>query len=227
VFVGRLVRLTGWVSLDYAVIPARFSTVDEALRTCEAMYGPPMGDPPAEVLDLIEELDPIDAIDERHGFLSMWPVDASALGAILCTSYHEWARTTYTLLDMTKDRGLALVDLQLRQVFDPRGRVDADVNTANGTRLPYLTEEIARDVMDGQDRYGDFMIVKRAEGTFIQALYERGAQCCIEYRAGGPDRHFRTLIPDRTLVPRLIWAWLQNGPHAGLLQAQRWQRLEF
>jgi len=221
------VRFTGRVSLDYAVIPARFLTVDEALRTCDAMHRDQTGDPPAEVVDLIAELDRLGAVGDDHAFLSMWPVDASALGAILCTSYHEWDRTIYALLDMTRDRGLALVDLQLRQVFDPRGRVDVEVDIANGTRLPYLTEQIVRDVMNGQDRYGDFMIVRRAEGTFIQARYERGAQCCIEYRAGGPDQHFRTLTPDRTLVPRLIWAWLQSGPGAGLLQAQGWQRLEF
>ena len=214
------------MSLDYAVIPARFPTVSQALRICDAMNGDAIGDPPAEICDLIDELDHMNAIGEDHGFLSMWPVDASALGAILCTRYAESARTLHTLLDMTKERNLALVDLQLRQVFDPRGRVDVDVSVANGTRLPYLSKQIVRDVMDRQDVYGDYIIVERAESIFIQALYARGAQCCIEYRAGGPDRHFRTVTPDRTLVPRLIWAWLQHGPQADLLQDQQWEQLE-
>jgi hypothetical protein len=214
------------VSVDFAVIHTQFGTVDDALRTGDVMDDNPGGDPPAAVVDFIEELDRVDAIDEEYGFLSMWPVGSSALGAILCTRSSEWARTIYTLLEMTKDRGLALVDLQRLQVFDPRGRVDVEVAIANGTRLPYLTEDLVRDVLADQDFYGDYIIVKRAEDNFIQSLYERGEQCQVEYRAGDPHHQFQTLTTDRTLVPRLIWAWVQNGPDALLLQAQHWSRLE-
>jgi hypothetical protein len=220
------VRFTGPVSLDYAARAAQFATVDEALRTCDLLYGDPEGDPPPAIVELVEELDRIEELGEEHHFLSAAP-DASALGALVCTSYREWARTIHMLLELTKARGLALVDLQSRQVFDPRGSVDVEVSTDNGTRLPYLTEQLVRDLMDGQDRYGDHIVAERAEGTFIQALYQREAQCCIEYRAGGPDQHFQTMTSDRTLVPRLIWAWLENGPDAALVRAQHWQRLEF
>ena len=114
----RRVRFTRWVSMDFAVIPAQFDTVDEALKACDAVYDDPGGDPPAPVAELIEELDHIDAIGEENGFLSVWPVDSSALGAILCARWPQWDHTVYTLLHMTKDRGLAMVDLQRRQVFD-------------------------------------------------------------------------------------------------------------
>jgi hypothetical protein len=214
------------VSLDFAVIAAEFDTVDEALKACDAMRDDPGGDPPGGVVELIEDLDRIDAIGEESGFLSMWPVDSSALGAILCTRWSRWDSTIYTLLEMTKDRGLAVVDLPRRQVLDPRGRVDIEVSIANGTRLPYLTEQIVHDVMADQDYYGDHIVVQRAEDTYIQSLYQQGADCQVTYRAGGPDQHFQTLTTDRSLVPRLISAWVQYGPAADLLQAQHWQRLE-
>lgn len=101
-----------------------------------------------------------------------------------------WARTIYSLLDMTKDRGLALVDLQHRQVFDPRGHIDIEVSIANGTKLPYLTEAIIRDVMADQDYYGDYIVVERSDHTYVQCLYGRGEECQVEYRAGRPDQHF-------------------------------------
>jgi hypothetical protein len=219
--------LLGAVTMDFAVMPADFDTVDEALHACDVMNRDPGGDPPAEVVEFIEELDRIDAIGEDSGFLSMWPVDSSALGAILCTRWPQWDRTIYTLLELTKDRGLAMVDLQRLQVFDPRGRVDIQVTIANGTRLPYLTEQIVYDVMADQDYYGDHIVAERAQDTYVQSLYRHGADCQVEYRAGGPDRHFQTLTTDRSLVPRLIAAWLQDGPAADLLQAQHWRRLEF
>ena len=177
--------------------------------------------------DLIAELDRMDAIAEDGGFLSMWPVDAGVHGAILCTRWPEWDRTIHTLLEMTKVRGLAMVDLQQPQVFDPRGCTDVDVTIANGTRLPYLTEQIVVDVMANQRYYGDYIIAGRDENNYAQTLYEPGEPCQVEYRAGSPDRHFQTVTSDRSLVPRLIAAWLRDGPDAQLLQAQQWQRLEF
>jgi acetolactate synthase regulatory subunit len=178
------------VSLDYAIIAAQFHTVEEALRRCESMHNAPEGDPPPAVSDLVEELDRIDAISEESGFLAMWPVDSSALGAIVCTRTDQWPRTIRTVLDMTKDRGLAVVDLQMRQVFDPRGRIDAHATAANGITLPYLTEQILRDVMARQHHYGDHIVVERSDGHYIQALYQVGRCNAVEYRDGGPDRHY-------------------------------------
>jgi hypothetical protein len=99
------------VSLDFAVIPAVFATLEEALESCNAIYDEPGGEPPARVVEMIDELDRMDAIGD-DGFLSMWPVDTSELGAALCTRWSEWDRTIYRLLEMTRHRGLALVDLQ-------------------------------------------------------------------------------------------------------------------
>lgn len=214
------------MSIDFAIIPASFTTVDKALQACDAMQIDQLGDPPAAVAWLIAELDRIGADDEETGFLSLWPVSGCPLGIVLCTRWPKWDHTIYTLLDLTKDRGLAMVDLQLRQVLDPRGRVDATVTIANGTKLPYLTESIVRDVMAHQQHYGDYLIAETAENTYMQAVFENGRPCQIEYRAGSADQHYQAMVNDRELVPQLFAAWLRDGPSADLLRTQAWSRLE-
>lgn len=213
------------MSLDFAVIGVDFHTAEEALQRCDALYDEP-GDPPAAVAGLLEDLDRIDAFGD-DGFLSIWPADTGAHGVVLCTRWPQWDRSIHTLLGLTRDRGLAMVDVQQRQVFDPRGAATVDAVTANRTRLPYLTESIVRDVMDRQAHYGDHLVVETAPDTYIQSLYLSGVDCEVEYRDGSADRHFQTRTADRSLVPRLIAAWLRDGPHAGLLRAQRWERLAF
>lgn len=211
--------------MDFAVIPADFDTVEQALETVDALGGE-SGDPPAAVDDLMAELDQTGAAED-DGFLSLWPIDGSTSGAVLCTRWPQWDRTIYTLLKMTKPRGLALVDLQQRQVFDPRGSVDVAVSIANGTKLPHLSEQIVADVMARQSYYGDYLIIERAYDDYAQSLYKHGEPCQVEYRDGSPERHFQTLTIDRDLVPRPLWAWVQFGPDAELLREQRWQRLAF
>jgi hypothetical protein len=102
----------------------------------------------------------------------VWPVSGCPLGTVLCTRWPTRDHTIYTLLEMTKDHDLAMVDLQLRQVFDLRGRVEATVTIANGTKLPYLTESIVRAVMAHQQHYGDYLIAGTSENTYMQALCE-------------------------------------------------------
>jgi hypothetical protein len=43
--------------------------------------------------------------------------------------------TVHTLLNLTKDRGLAVVDMQREVVFNPRGRVDVDVGTQHARQI--------------------------------------------------------------------------------------------
>jgi hypothetical protein len=219
-------RFTDLVGMDFGVIAADFDSIDEALRRCAAIADTPDGDPPAGVVGLIDELDRIDAIREDGGFLSWWPLTPTPLGVGVSTRWQD--HVVYTLLEMTKDRGLALVDLQPPQwqVFDPRGRVEVEVTLGNGTRLPYLTEQIVIDVMANQTWYGNYIVAEREQDTYVQSLYKFGEVIQVEYRAGHPDRHFQTLTDDRSLVPQLISAWLRDGPDAPQFAIQRWQRLE-
>jgi hypothetical protein len=201
-----------------------FEIAEEALQICDAMVDDPGGDPPAAVVDLIDELDRRDAIGD-DGFLSTWPVDANARGAVLCT--RRWNDTTHTMLELTKDRGLAVVDLQIRHLFDPRGRFEVHVATGNSTTLPYLTERVLHDVMARQDWFGDHVVIKRDEQLYAQAAYPLGADCIVEYRDGGPDRHYRTTTSDRATVAQMLWGWTVHGPSDAVLRTQEWDRVSY
>jgi hypothetical protein len=206
------------VSYDFAVIATDgFETAEEALQICGALFDDPGGDPPAAVVDLIDELERRDAIGD-DGFLSMWPVDANA---------RRSHGTTYAMLELTKDRGLAVVDLQIRQLFDPRGRVEVHVSTGNATTLPYLTERILHDVMARQDWFGDQVVIKRGEQLYAQAAYALDTDCIVEYRDGGPDRQYRTTTSDRATVARMLWGWTIHGPSDAVLRTQEWDRVSF
>ncbi|MDT5285311.1 MAG: hypothetical protein QOF88_200, partial [Mycobacterium sp.] len=51
------------MSYDFAVIATDgFETAEEALQICDALFDDPGGDPPAAVVDLIDELERRDAI---------------------------------------------------------------------------------------------------------------------------------------------------------------------
>jgi hypothetical protein len=214
------------VSYDFAVIATDgFEAAEEALQICDALFDDPGGDPPAAVVDLIDELERRDAIGDDDGFLSIWPVDANARGAVLCTRRSHG--TTYAMLELTKDRGLAVIDLQIRQLFDPRGRVEVHVSTGNATTLPYLTERILHDVMARQDWFGDQVVIKRGEQLYAQAAYALDTDCIVEYRDGGPDRQYRTTTSDRATVARMLWGWTIHGPSDAVLRTQEWDRVSF
>lgn len=211
------------MSMDFAVVTtAAFDTASEARRISSLLDGEPGGHPPTAVLELLDDLDRIDAMGEA-GFLSIDPDVPNRDGLVLCTRWSTWLTTVHTLLNLTKDRGLAVVDMQRDVVFDPRGRVDVHVEMANRATFPYLTRSLIADLMDRQDHYGDHMVIERADQHFIQALYRPGRECVIEYRDGGPEHHFRTHVPDRTVTADLLWAWVQHGPTAELLNQQPWQ----
>jgi hypothetical protein len=79
----------------------------------------------------------IAALGRADRLESMLPIGADVRGAVLCTS--RWNDQTHPMLELTKDRGLAAVDLQIEKLFDPRGRVNVDVSMGNQLTLCYLT----------------------------------------------------------------------------------------
>ncbi|PBJ38737.1 hypothetical protein [Mycobacterium avium] len=210
------------MSYDFAVIPVdSFETVEQALRICDAMYDEPQGRPSPQVVQLIDEL-------ERHdntghdGLVSMWPIDADARGALVCT--RAGCNNTYAMLNLTKDRGLAVVDVQVRRLYDPRSHVDVQVSLGDGTNLPYLTAPLLEDLIARPHRQYPWLVVARGDHWFIQAHFAPDADCVLEYRDGGPERHFGASTSDRAVVPTVIWQWVIEDPAWRV--ALCWQRAD-
>ena len=177
------------MSYDFGVIPVdTVGNLEEAKRIYSAMCEGPEGDPPAQVIDLINELERRDEIGD-DGFLSVWPVDADARGAVLCT--RRWNDLTYTILDLTKHRGLAVLDVQIPRLYDPRGRVDVHVSLGGGTKLPYLTARILGDAIARPHWSDPYIVVRRAEQLFVQAFYPPDTECVL----ATADRTGTTALP--------------------------------
>lgn len=198
------------VSYDFAVIPVEsFTTADEALRICDPLYDDPGGSPPPALAELLDDLERGDAMGD-DGFLSVRPVDAGSVGAVLCT--RRYNDLTYAMLELTKDRGLAVVDVQTRQLFDPRGRVEVQVTLGGGAELPYLTTSILTDLLARPHHTEPWLVVARGEQHYVQAFFPLAADCVLEYRDGGPDYHYQAIIADRSVVAHALWDWTTRGP---------------
>jgi hypothetical protein len=114
------------------------------------------------------------------------------------------------LLDVTKDRGLAVFDIEISRLYDPRARVDAQLFLPNEVKLPYVTRDVVHDLVSRpiwSDPDSLFFGVERAEEEYIQTLINEDGSYELEHRDGGPDRHFAATIDDGDLVAHAIWSW--------------------
>ena len=108
-------------------------------------------------------------------------------------------------LAMSRDFGLALYDPQRSRLFDPRDRVDINVELGDGTQVPYLNARLLSGLFDQPDPRYPWLIIKRAEHHCIQANFAPNVPVLIEHRSAGPDRHFRATTDDREVARNILW----------------------
>ena len=92
--------------------------------------------------------------------------------------------------------------------------------------MPYLTARILGDAIARPHWNDPYIVVRRAEQRFVQAFYPPDTECVLEYRDGGPDRHYRATTAERSLVQHVIWDWTIDGP-AGIQTIMKWDRMDF
>lgn len=73
----------------------------------------------------------------------------------------------------------------------------------------------------------EFLIVERlsdpSSQTYAQTIRESDGSYAVEKREGGPDRHFRVLVPDFRTAHELLTAWaFETGA-----DDVAWERLQF
>ena len=98
----------------------------------------------------------------------------------------------YLLLE-TMDRGLAVYDIELFRLYDPRGRVDVEVSLTGDLTLPYLTPALLRDLVlrpTWPDPEHPYFIVARGDQEFIQTYRDEDGTYQLEHQDGGLDAHF-------------------------------------
>ncbi|WP_433713529.1 hypothetical protein ACQP2U_04445 [Nocardia sp. CA-084685] len=208
------------VTCEFAVVPA--NAVDTALDVLEQYQqmctAPDNSATPPAVDDLITE------INRNGGAVGFIAAVADSRGAVLRTWGPNRGQHLFAVLKLTKDRDLAVLDVETGHLYDPRGHLDVHVTVGDGRSLPYLTRELLDDfVVAAADPDDPFLVVARAEETYIRTrrhewVYE------IEHRAGSASEHFRVYTLRHKVVRDVIWAWAGGDP--SWTAAVRWRRVD-
>jgi len=192
------------MSFNLAVIaPGAVESADQAWDLMQAMLDGLEGEPPDAILDVLAELAACGA--------GPFTVDRPAYsrGAIISTERPD--RDVYEmLLLLTMGSGVAVYDPIPSRLYNPRGHIEIDVTLGATVTLPYLTQELLRDLVL-QPRWPDpqcpFFTIARADQEFIQVNYADDGDYQLEYRDGGPDAQFVFHTTDSELVIGVMWAW--------------------
>jgi predicted dehydrogenase len=150
--------------------------------------------------------------------------DADARGTVVCTSWHSVEHNRRIMFGLTRDHGLLLFDPQQSRLYDPRGHIDVDVELGDGTRIPYVSPALLASLLERPDAKWPWLIIERAPEEYIQSRFDAGEPVVVEYRDGGPDRHFGTTTTDRNVVHKVLWEWVIQQPGWG--DRLTWQRIE-
>ncbi|WP_142392578.1 hypothetical protein [Mycobacterium sp. 3519A] len=195
------------MSHRFAVFPAGAAdSIEAANNLVAAMCAESVGEPPSTVAELVE------ALTECGEEVCWVERPADSRGVFVETRQPEDGLLNYLLLE-TKDRGLAVYDLELFRLYDPRGRVDIDVVLQGDVALPYLTPTLLRDLVlrPTWPRPDDsFFIVERGEEQYVQVYREADGSYTLEHRDGGADAHFKYRLTDVSLVADVMWAWVTD-----------------
>lgn len=208
------------VTCEFAVLPA--GAVDNALDALEqyrqlCTARDDCATPPA-VDDLIAE------INRHGGAVGFVASVADSRGAVLRTWGPNRGRHLLAVLQLTKNRDLAVLDVETGHLYDPLGHVEVRVTVGDGRSLPYLTHALLEDlVVAAADPDDPFLVVARADENYIRTRrHERVYE--IEHRAGSASEHFRVYTVRHQVVRDVIWAWACGDPSWTV--AVPWRRVD-
>lgn len=216
-------RLQGLLTMthDFAIFPAGpVDSASDAVKLVRAMRASRTGEAPSAIRHSLDEL-------TKTGPSSFSIECVDSRGAIIATKYPEEGLLREILL-ISMERGLAVYDLYLDRLFDPRGRVDVEVCLAGKVTLPYLTPALLHDLVlwptwpSSEDL---FFIIERNAEEYVQTLRDEDDAYQLEYRDGSRDAHFEFYTHDSKLVTDVMWAWTIQNP--GWRTAVPWSPLTF
>ncbi|WP_406232681.1 hypothetical protein [Nocardia sp. NBC_01009] len=208
------------MSCDFGVAPAAdVDTALDALERYRQMWAHPYsGAISPDVGEFVAEANGRSSADDLVVTI------ADSRGAVLRATGPGRNRHLHTVLELTKDRDLAVLDVQTGHLYDPRGHVDVLVTVGDGRTLPYLTAPLLEDlVVAGTDPDDPFLVVARDDDNYIGArryewVYE------LEHRAGSEAEHFRVYTTMHTVVRSVLWAWACGDPSWSI--ALPWRRVD-
>lgn len=151
--------------------------------------------------------------------------EPDARGTIVTVSDGLASIVAPLLLETARDHDLAVYDPQLLRLYDPRDRIDLDVQVGGDTLIPFVTERLISELFGTLDPEEPFIIFARADEVYMQVYVDAGEPVVVEYRDGGEDRHFHAETEDSQLAQRVIWAWATNS--SDWRDHLEWERMDF
>ncbi len=197
------------MSYDFFVFPAdRADGLEEALALYEATALTGTASPGGPVARFVADLGALSPTVSAGGFLSA-PVDGSDDGAYVCTSWDDPMGNLRAVAGAARPHDLAVLDVQLGALYDPRGALDVVLTTEAGPQLPFLTRAVLTEVMTHvrEGRY-HWVNLSRDDASFVQTFRDDDGSWAVEHREH--DGHFAARIGDGSLVEGLLWAWARG-----------------
>lgn len=218
-------RTLASVSYDHVLLP---SGVASTITEVDAFLAAQQGIAETQLVARIAaELNARNAgLPEADTFLSTAPVGGAATGAALQVSapYDAIGFVRQLLFEIATPLNYAIYDPQLAWLIDPAGHVPVTVTHGGAGEFPYLTENLANQWVSELAPPNPYLVVERTDQDYIQTYREKSGGYTLEYRAGGPDKHFGTRVGDAPTVATMIWSWTTGDPTP--LQTLPWTSVE-
>jgi hypothetical protein len=167
---------------DFFVYPAELA---DGLQEAESLYetSPPTGTttPGSPLARFRASLQAVPDILTQ-------PVTGHDAAAYVCTGWSHPMAHLRTVTDLARREGLAVLDVQLRSVYDPRGSVDVSVEVDGGPRLTWLTLRLLGE-----------LVGHVGEGRYAALTLDRGGER-LSARTG-----------DAALDENMLWTWATGG----------------
>ncbi|WP_040789037.1 hypothetical protein [Nocardia paucivorans] len=199
------------MSFLFAVLPAAATdSAEQAYEQYVAMERAPEPTAPLPVVGVVYAL-----IDRADAGLSVHrPPDGR--GLLLRATVDDRIACLSALLTLTGERDLAVFDVTARRLYSPRRRARMPITVGEIT-LPYLTEELLRELLDNPST--PTLTVTRAPMCHIGTRRLPEGVHELEHRR--IDDFYRLLTDNTELVHKTIWAWATDDPW--WQQAIAWQ----
>ena len=187
-------------------------SLDAAMRVHREMCDTVQRPAAPAVVEFVDELTRRHGFDSDDGGFLSADIEADARG-VLVPTWPGTARTNIrAVLELTMERGLAVLDAQTLRLYDPRGAIPLTLRLGDETIAPYLSPSLLADLIARPVPRDPFFVAKREEQQYIQALTPVGAApAVVEYRDGSADQHYRAETSDRDLVRDIVWAWARGS----------------
>ncbi|PPJ07174.1 hypothetical protein [Nocardia nova] len=213
------------MSYDHVLLPAGIATSPDAVETyLAAQQGRPQTETVAAIAAEVNRRN--DALPEEEAFLSVATGGEGTGGALyVAARYDAIGHVRNLLFELATPRDYALYDPQLNWLIDPTDRIDVTVTHGGAGEFPYLTERLAHQWITELGEPNPYLIVERDDHVYIQTYRDEPGLYTLEYRDGGPDRHFAVRLEDGQQVAALVWDWTTGD--RSRLDAIGWEAVTF